>query len=861
MCTHSKEEHRTLSERQRRLDSRGNDIVVANREGEWAVDLVCGLSEEVTATLVDHLRRLHDVLVKCDKPVPDQAFVEAIEALGKNPAPIEVAKLLADHDLGFKRVIDSLPQRLPAEIMDWYDKVLVEQYPFLERKEERGRSEPYRQTLVEDKRSKHVGITTSVARTGKLSEVLDKDVNHGISQFTGDTSSKTYRSFQEQGAPFVAGPSGTLRAILLQFESEERRADIDKQELYRREQLILIHTAQMVFAGHHSVAECLMVAQAFGYFTDVADPLADYDKAMKQLEARMKGLGLRTTRPLSRAREDKEISKPERRWRDLRVDAARDFERFESQLSNKVRERFLAALDTADGTAEKGDFGGACDLLGEAWTALRYEIQVVRETARGSPRVTSSDEITRKLEERGTKTKDLESTRRALQALDAYHHAFRDLGRTRLDSSQAEGTIRELLMLLDAVIEEAGAFLSKHGESKSERKQEACEAMRQIGEQAKAEIKLLKEAFAAQFSVDLRKDLTLEQAIALLRRGVTLQSQVDVRLLDDSKLDRDRCKHFGSGGVSSVRELVWKGSKDEVRIVKLDPEKERVPEAVQAIGIDPEAPGFGKRNVATCVTAQNLGLGHLVPDTKLILVDGLPAIAMEKGNGESIFKDVDTVVDPPIPPESQWKRNGIRKTEDGRIVYKKNTPNPLVIEKDPAVDRAFQQQLTSLQWLDAVCGQVDRHEKNYLVDIHHGTLEIHAIDNDFSFGKHHTKVESITPNEHSQGNKLENLGRQYCGFPPLIDAALYEKLTGGLSKRGLLGGCEGLLTPDEETATEMRLAELIEHAKSLAPAYVVDDWDAWRSPKGLTAKEFLLQTEQPNYYKRDLEKNREIGGS
>ena len=58
MCKHSQSDHQELTQRQKRLDARGNDVLVANRESEWAVGLARSLKPEDSKLLFDHLKHL-----------------------------------------------------------------------------------------------------------------------------------------------------------------------------------------------------------------------------------------------------------------------------------------------------------------------------------------------------------------------------------------------------------------------------------------------------------------------------------------------------------------------------------------------------------------------------------------------------------------------------------------------------------------------------------------------------------------------------------------------------------------------------------------------------------------------------------
>jgi hypothetical protein len=59
------------------------------------------------------------------------------------------------------------------------------------------------------------------------------------------------------------------------------------------------------------------------------------------------------------------------------------------------------------------------------------------------------------------------------------------------------------------------------------------------------------------------------------------------------------------------------------------------------------------------------------------------------------------------------------------------------VEKDPVVRRG----LSNLYLLDAICGQVDRHKGNYIIEVASGKIAgVKAIDNDLAFGARYTDI-------------------------------------------------------------------------------------------------------------------------
>jgi len=291
-------------------------------------------------------------------------------------------------------------------------------------------------------------------------------------------------------------------------------------------------------------------------------------------------------------------------------------------------------------------------------------------------------------------------------------------------------------------------------------------------------------------------------------------------------------------------------------VFKAEDPDARVPGGPEEIGIEAGDPGFARRNLATRKAAENLGLGHLIPDCELVVTNGQVGIAMELAPGSSLEKDEEVEFTGVASDDDVRRFNLRRDPATGKVFTTRRVATPINLEGDPDVDVQYQKHMTDLQWLDAMCGQIDRHERNYLIDVQNGAVTVKGIDNDFCFGKKHTSVEGI-----EGAGAPQNLGQQFCGLPILIDGALYDRIQ-GLTVDAMLGAAgKKLLDPAEVAAAAARLAELQAHAGQLDhDGCVVRDWKAWRSPTDLSAKDFLLGSPKQSYYKRDIRVNRNNGG-
>jgi hypothetical protein len=875
MCKHGKRKHEQLTEKQKRLDARGNPVEATNRESDWALSLVSSVSPESSRLLHDHV---HGLAERYPDSVDGQTLLGRLDQAPGTQTDLEsMSKLLADHSAGFKGLIDDFPRELPREVSRWYDrKCMRPEYAFLDL--DRGRQSPKR-IRPGMAYSRHGGITTGRGRSEDQRGFFDGDFRHGHAMFRLDPDSQVARSLTAQGAPFIGGSSGTLRAIIMDLEAQQPGEDIDGPERARRERILAMHSALMVVAGHHSVSECLMMAQALGYFTDLPDPLRDYDGAMAAWEQRLGELGLQSGKSLTQEGVDEGKGKEQLAFEAQRHNLMAEYERFADQMPTMARSLFEGRVGRADAAARDERWALALDRLDDARGVLNFDKHLIRSQQRGEPKIFTGAQLVERFGGRKPKKSKKRSVayKATIAALDDYTAAWQDLAGTPMASEYSFNAFRELSSKLDAAIAGAQAYIDKH--DGTGKKDDEVATMRQLIADCQAEKQLLDRTEREPGVVDHEAGLTVEQAIQLVRAGVDVAKHTDPVRLHDGKL-RGR-EHCGTGGINTVETIEWAGDPDpEVRVVKPLHERERVPEGVRIdTGIEPDDARFGQRNIATKALAHELGLDALIPTSTFVQVEGQLGLAMGKAPGTSLRVDEWLPVDEPIPPppgEDQWPRLGLRRDTDGVVVHKTVRDNPLPLEDDEAVDRALQEQLMGLQWLDALCAQTDRHDQNYLISIDEGEVRVTGIDNDFSFGKHVTGVGSTTrPDDFGvvREQPPPNLGRQFCGLPPLIDRKVLLALRAmrfedfvqpvfdppGPPPKDLTR----LLSRDELTSLRARFDELNEHADRLEDeGKVVDDWAAFRiGDPAQTAKEFLLSEGGGlSYYKRDILANRERGG-
>eukprot|EP00928_Gymnodinium_smaydae_P027761 TRINITY_DN2135_c0_g2_i1.p1 TRINITY_DN2135_c0_g2~~TRINITY_DN2135_c0_g2_i1.p1 ORF type:complete len:473 (+),score=82.99 TRINITY_DN2135_c0_g2_i1:85-1503(+) len=119
----------------------------------------------------------------------------------------------------------------------------------------------------------HAGIAALEYIPDEAVDFFEVPVNHaGKNNFARTGEMKGYntsRLMQVLGAPYIAGPSGSIQYMALSMEDAScgHKGGLVPADRHRvREALLGIMTAALIAGGQHSLAECLGVAQAMGYF-------------------------------------------------------------------------------------------------------------------------------------------------------------------------------------------------------------------------------------------------------------------------------------------------------------------------------------------------------------------------------------------------------------------------------------------------------------------------------------------------------------------------------------------------------------------------------------------------------------------
>ena len=309
--------------------------------------------------------------------------------------------------------------------------------------------------------------------------------------------------------------------------------------------------------------------------------------------------------------------------------------------------------------------------------------------------------------------------------------------------------------------------------------------------------------------------ITIADALQLAAVGLELDSDTQNANLSRqewhfSKSETGQNTEVGRGESGSVLKIIAnRGTPDEIRAVFKPLQTHQSQAAVlgefsafEAIQ-RPEA-----RNIAVSNIDRTLGL-HVAPATAIVKVDGQWGLAMEYVQGDS--NDRGVFHDHP-------------DLEVGTVL----------------ANAAALKDLSNLEVLDVLVGQLDRHGGNYLVNIDPQTQQyrgLKGIDHDHCFLPVDTVDVSRLRGRHyfadEQHQRLINEGWETSygfkgvGLPNFIDRKTYNTLIAADAKANALKSISGLVETEAIEAFAQRWDTLVDHAKTLeAQGRIVDDWQA-----------------------------------
>ena len=869
MCKHSKDGVDKLAKRQRGLDARGNDPMATKRESSWAAEFVQNPPGDVLTSTLTYLNDLPEKIGNRNI-IGTPEFKKKLQTLGDQPTGVQFATFFADQKTGFKGLMDEIGLPIQNNFPELDAK--ARDQPFFtdigrNAGSKRGRNagglpRNRRQSMT----NRHLGITTSMDRTTDTEDVYNTDVNHAKAEFLARLDDETVKKFQKSGAPFIAGASGTIQFIAMEMETRKPFEQLQPDELKEREKVLAMMSVQHVAAGHHSMTECLLGAKPYGYFKNVPDPLTDYDGAMRAFEKHLQDLGLGGGKePLSRKSENQGKSKNEIKYEDRLAFVKTLRERYEDQLPptelQKIRQRMADAANEAD----LGKHGQALKTLAKAENLIRAQAALIEANARGNNNVLRPDELEAKMRATPKVWKGASTEYKAVkEALADYEKQMKALAGRKLDHDRVALAFEVLRAELATVEKAAQAYKTKLESNPG--KVGLSDVIDDLVAKIATEKRLLEEAERESNNYNLLGDVTIEQAIEYARFGVKPGTQVQPNVLKESRIANK--KVLGSGGISTVMLIDYEAdgaNQGEQRAFK--PERQEITthtDMLNDLGIDPKKPRFGKRNIASKKMANAAGLGNLIPDATFTTVDGKVGLAMQKAGGEAPIKRVKVdVANPEDHPDLQdaydargsdanWKSKipaknsrGMRYGYDdqtGKFTVEKLRASEFPLTAPPAQPTqvaAVQQQLVNLQWLDAICGQTDRHAENYMIDTQQDPPVIMGIDNDFSFGKN---------------RGTEQKSQNTLGLPPIVDKATFDKLMKMVQDWPQISQTLGdELDTEEIVATKARLDAVRDKLNELEQnGMVVQNWD--QQVKGRSITDILMDpTSGQTYYKRDAE--------
>ncbi len=860
MCKHSKADVAVLEQRQRGLDARGNDPAATKRESSWAVNVVSGAPDNDLQLQLQHARALAEQY----KAYPTgKKLKDALDLLPPNPTGIQITELLLDRNGGFKELMDFVGGLVGNDHPDLKDKGR-KQTVFLDR----GRKTAER-TRAGSFSNPHGGITTGRDRSNSTADIFAAPVQHAKGALIGDQSSETYKKFQESGAPFIGGASGTVQFIVMDLESKKPIDQLSNAERQQREKLIALNAARLVAGGHHSMSECIIAAQAYGYFDNIPDPLKDYDVSMKALEKHFGNLGLNAgTKPLSRDSEVEGVDPEAVRVRDRLAAVQKQYDRISDQIPENPKRPIDIAMRDARTRLNRRDYQGAHLKLDDAESRLRIELEVRVQYARGTKTVMTSGDLVAKMGSAPKKGKKASLEYKAVQAeLDQYTRSSKELFGRKMNHDMVSLGIEELTASLTRTKKTAEAYNTKHADKSKKAGRRAT--MQELITRIDTELAMLKKVQKNDKLDAQAGNLSLEQAMAFTRFDVDMATQSSPDVLSEDRIDSLQSnENFGAGAVNSVKKLVYKATAtqaQEVRIFKPEPEKPEIPGWAAVTSIDPANPKFGKRNIASSKASAALGLGNMIPPAKFATHKGELGLAMQMAPGKSLIKKIDVDIDDTakdilVLQTALGKRNNGDpdwaaslpkgyKDKGGKIFKEEAHGRPLPLEAPPAnaaVVAQVQKQTANLQVLDALCGQLDRHPENYLLDVDAGNnVTLTGIDNDFSFGK-------------DLKDPSRGLTANMMSLPPLIDRALFNRID-ALDWGTYSAGMAAELDTEEMAGAKARFDWVQAKVRQMDPdGLVVDNWQTFRKD-GKTAKDILMEEgdgKGDNYYKRDVKAQR-----
>lgn len=259
---------------------------------------------------------------------------------------------------------------------------------------------------------------------------------------------------------------------------------------------------------------------------------------------------------------------------------------------------------------------------------------------------------------------------------------------------------------------------------------------------------------------------------------------------------------FGAGAMGSVSQVDYTDEKGQLfkGVFKAEPEQLSDNDGgMSALGTSKKAPNLTMRSVAASRINELLGM-RVIPRTELAFHEqfGFGQV-MALAGGKSPLTKVKVPIEN-ADPQKIAQIEAVLKAEESRF-----GPQSKVISRQDATGETkhfieenvsfetdwdnpiLKRELTNLQMMDALIGNVDRHAENYFIDVDAfgNPIGVLGIDNDLTFARDKTDPTELAMN---QGHMT--------GLPPAVDQATAEKFC-AVTEDQVRGAVKGLLTAPE----------------------------------------------------------------
>lgn len=335
------------------------------------------------------------------------------------------------------------------------------------------------------------------------------------------------------------------------------------------------------------------------------------------------------------------------------------------------------------------------------------------------------------------------------------------------------------LALLNKIVEAATTWLSSPKSKKSSRKKYVTTLINELGDEINGIQNSLKDLKASSFK-DSNATASQDQAVG---------GQMN-------KLDKVTY-NFGIDVVDGVAKKIKGGTTETFFKENSDPDDNFQKTRAPYSGIKQDDARLANRNLAMYEVDKLLG-GSLIPPTFKATHRGVEGIAMQKVEGHTgMYHKFGARDDNPM------MRNDRSKDEKAEDLAAMQLPQ-------------VKQGLANLYMLDIICGQVDRHAGNYILEVVNGKIVgVKGIDNDLAFGKDYDDI------TYGTNPMIPAVAGEVVQALKGIDKAFAQRIIDLNANTGrLVTALTGLLDPAEITSTLSRLDSL---AKFLQPLIANND--------------------------------------